>query len=72
LKSLAFPYEKISEIPWNTIELLDDRPVTWSDASLSFIFQHAGYTTGPWLDWDNYNNKNESFRTSNKLFDRLD
>jgi hypothetical protein len=48
-------YEKINEIDWNYIYTLDSRPCEWSDASLSFVMQHAGYSCGRWDDWAQYN-----------------
>jgi hypothetical protein len=48
-------YERLNEIPWSEIYKLDSRPCEWADASLSFIFQHAGFTWGRWEDWDQYN-----------------
>jgi hypothetical protein len=50
-------YEKISEIDWNIIRKLDSRPCEWCDASVSFIFQHAGFTVGKWADWGQYDTK---------------
>jgi hypothetical protein len=51
-------YEKINEINWDLIYSLDTRPCEWSDASLSFVMQHAGFTCGKWGDWSQYNTKN--------------
>lgn len=51
-------YERIKEIDWNLICKLDSRPCEWSDASLSFIMQHAGFSFGPWEDWVQYETKN--------------
>ncbi|NBW58598.1 hypothetical protein EBR43_12655, partial [bacterium] len=34
-------FKNIKNINWNEIYALDTRPVEWSDASLSFVFQHA-------------------------------
>jgi hypothetical protein len=53
-------YERISEIDWNLIYNLDTRPCEWSDASLSFIMQHAGFSYGVWSDWAEYETKNIS------------
>jgi hypothetical protein len=50
-------YDKLNEIPWDEIYKLDSRPIEWSDASLSFVFQHAGFTSGPWNEWANYDTK---------------
>jgi hypothetical protein len=50
-------YNKLNEIPWETIKQLDDRPIEWSDASLSFMMQHAGFTSGVWDDWAQYDSK---------------
>jgi hypothetical protein len=50
-------YEKIHEIDWDIIYKLDSRPCEWSDASLSFIMQHAGFTCGKWDDWGQYDTK---------------
>lgn len=52
-------YEKISEIDWNVVYKLDTRPVEWSDASISFMFQHAGCSVGRWDDWGQYDTKNK-------------
>jgi hypothetical protein len=38
---------------------LDTRVVEWSDASISFVMQHAGFTCGRWSDWSQYNSKGE-------------
>ncbi len=51
-------YEKINEIDWDFIYKLDSRPCEWSDASLSFVMQHAGFTCGRWCDWGQYDTKN--------------
>lgn len=51
-------YNRINEIDWNEIIKMDDRPCEWSDASLSFVMQHAGFTCGRWDDWNNYNSYN--------------
>jgi hypothetical protein len=51
-------YDKINEIDWELIYRLDSRPCEWSDASLSFIMQHAGFTCGKWGDWAQYDTKN--------------
>lgn len=58
-------YEKINEIEWDLIYKLDTRPCEWSDASLSFIMQHGGFTCGRWSDWSQYDAKN-----SGKWFDK--
>jgi len=50
-------YHKINEIDWNIICKLDSRVCEWSDASLSFIMQHAGYSCGKWSDWSQYDSK---------------
>ena len=50
-ESFILAYNKLNEIPWEQIELLDNRPLNWSDASLSFIMQHAGFTSGVWNEW---------------------
>ena len=47
-------YEQVDKIPWEAIRKLDTRPLEWSDASLSFIMQYAGYTSGVWNEWANY------------------
>jgi hypothetical protein len=51
-------YPKINQIDWNEIAKLDDRPRDWCDATLSFLFQYFGYTTGVWSDWAQYDSKN--------------
>jgi hypothetical protein len=58
-QSFIEAYNRLNEIPWDTIYKLDDRPVEWTDASLSFIIQHAGFTSGIWDDWANYDSKNK-------------
>ena len=50
-------YEKLNEVPWDLIYQLDSRPIEWSDASLSFVFQHAGLTSSIWNEWANYDGK---------------
>jgi hypothetical protein len=52
-------YNRLGEIEWEKIKELDSRPIEWSDASLSFVFQHAGYTSGIWDDWAQYDSKNQ-------------
>jgi hypothetical protein len=52
-------YNKLNEIDWELIYKLDTRPCEWSDASLSFIMQHAGFTCGKWSDWGQYDSKNQ-------------
>lgn len=52
-------YNKLHEIDWNKIYKLDTRPCEWADASLSFIFQHAGLTNGQWYDCDIYDSKKD-------------
>jgi len=52
-------YNRLDEIDWEKIRELDTRPIEWSDASLSFVFQHAGYTSGIWDDWAQYDTKNK-------------
>lgn len=51
-------YKRLDEIPWDVIYKLDTRPIEWSDATLSFIIQHAGFTNGIWDDWANYDSRN--------------
>lgn len=50
-------FDRIKEIDWHYISTLDTRPCEWSDASLSFIMQHAGFSFGPWKDWTQYETK---------------
>jgi len=57
-KSFLIAYDNIKNIDWETVYKLDSRPVEWSDASLSFIFQHAGLKTSMWNDWAQYDTKN--------------
>lgn len=52
-------YKKLNEIDWDIIYKLDNRPCEWADASLSFIFQHAGLSVGRWDDWGPYDTKNK-------------
>lgn len=52
-------YKRINEIKWEEIYNLDTRPCEWSDASLSFIMQHAGFSCGRWEDWGQYNTQNK-------------
>jgi hypothetical protein len=52
-------YNKINEIDWDLIYKLDTRPCEWSDASLSFIMQHAGFSCGRWEDWGHYDSKQQ-------------
>jgi hypothetical protein len=69
-ESFIQAYNKIDEISWEEIGKLDNRPLEWSDASLSFIFQHAGFTSTRWDDWEQYNAMNlgnhwdETFHTA--------
>jgi hypothetical protein len=58
-ESFVEAYKKINEIPWDLISKLDNRPIEWSDASLSFVIQHAGFTSGIWDDWANYDSQNK-------------
>lgn len=58
-ESFIKAYEKINEIDWELIKKLDSRVIEWSDASLSFIFQHAGLKSGIWDEWATYDTKNE-------------
>lgn len=51
-------YNKINTIDWNHVYALDSRPCEWTDASLSFIFQHAGFKSGVWDEWGCYDSKN--------------
>lgn len=53
-------YKKINEIDWEKIKALDSRPVEWSDASLSFVMQHAGFTCGRWDDWGPYDHSDNT------------
>lgn len=53
-------YKKINEINWEMIKELDSRPLEWSDASLSFVMQHAGFSCGRWEDWGPYEHKNKT------------
>lgn len=50
-------YEKLDLIDWKLINKLDPRPCEWSDASLSFVMQHAGFSCGRWTDWGQYDSK---------------
>lgn len=54
-KKFIAAYERLQEIDWDHICNLDSRPCEWSDASLSFIMQHAGFSCGMWKDWGQYN-----------------
>lgn len=54
-KKFIAAYQKLNEIDWKLISQLDTRPCEWSDASLSFVMQHAGFTCGRWDDWGQYN-----------------
>ena len=51
-------YNRLDEVPWDEIYKLDTRPEEWCDATLSFLFQFFGFTSGPWDDWTQYDNKN--------------
>jgi hypothetical protein len=51
-------YNRLDEVPWNEIYQLDSRPIEWCDATLSFLFQFFGYTSGVWEDWAQYDAKN--------------
>jgi hypothetical protein len=53
-----FIYENINQINWPQIISLDSRPYEWCDATLSFIFQYFGFTSGGWEDWAQYDSKN--------------
>lgn len=50
-------YNKLNEIDWDHIYTLDSRPCEWSDASISFVMQHAGFSCGRWSDWTQYDTK---------------
>jgi hypothetical protein len=52
-------YNKLNEIDWELIYKIDSRPCEWSDASLSFVMQHAGFSCGMWEDWAQYNTKDQ-------------
>jgi hypothetical protein len=52
-------YNNLKNINWEEIYKLDTRPVEWSDASLSFVFQHANLKTGIWADWTQYDTKGQ-------------
>lgn len=52
-------YKNLKNIDWNTVYKLDTRPAEWSDASLSFVFQHANLKTGIWADWAQYDAKGQ-------------
>jgi len=52
-------YNKLNDIDWVLISSLDNRAIEWSDASLSFIMQHAGFSCGRWSDWGPYDSKNK-------------
>lgn len=52
-------YERLNEIDWLLIKSFDSRPTEWSDAALSFVMQHAGFTCGRWHDWGTYDLKND-------------
>ena len=58
-ESFVEAYNKINEIPWDIIKKLDNRPLEWTDASLTFVMQHAGFTSGIWNDWANYDSQNK-------------
>jgi hypothetical protein len=51
-------YNRLNEVPWDEINKLDTRPYEWCDATLSFLFQFFGYTSGGWDDWSQYDSKN--------------
>jgi hypothetical protein len=52
-------YNKLNEIPWDVVSKLDSRVVEWSDASLSFVFQHASLKSSIWNEWANYDSKGQ-------------
>ena len=51
-------YNRLDEVPWDEINKLDTRPYEWCDATLSFLFQFFGFTSGGWEDWTQYESKN--------------
>jgi hypothetical protein len=51
-------YNNYDQIPWDEINELDTRPYEWCDATLSFLFQFNGFTSGIWNDWAQYDSKN--------------
>ena len=51
-------YNRLDEVPWDEIYKLDSRPIEWCDATLSFLFQFFGSTSGVWEDWAQYDSKN--------------
>ena len=50
-------YNRLDEVPWDEIYKLDSRPIEWCDATLSFLFQFFGDTSGFWEDWAQYDSK---------------
>ncbi|NDB82718.1 MAG: hypothetical protein EB127_08260 [Alphaproteobacteria bacterium] len=56
-ESFLKAYAGVKEIPWGKIKEIDDRPLEWSDASLTLVFQMANLKTGKWRDWAQYDSK---------------
>ena len=56
-EKFEYAFERINSVPWDLIYELDDRPIEWCDATLSFLFQFFGFSYGRWRDWANYNSK---------------
>jgi hypothetical protein len=52
-------FENLDRIPWDEIYKLDSRPIEWCDATLSFVFQYNGFSSGIWNDWAQYDSKNQ-------------
>lgn len=54
-------YEKRSEINWDLIDKLGGvktwKPSEWIDSGFCILMQHAGCTSGQWIDWENYDIK---------------
>ena len=48
---------RLDEVTRDEIYKLDSRPIEWCDATLSFLFQFFGYTSGFWEDWAQYDSK---------------
>lgn len=56
-EKFMFIYENLEEIPWQIINEMDNRPLEWCDAALSFVFQFNNFSSGRWSNWGTYHSK---------------
>lgn len=51
-------YNKIKDINWNEVSLIDKRPTEWTDSALTFLFIFSNFTAGQWGDAQQYRHSN--------------